>query len=69
MAKTTYFIPVAFEMYGYLPIQAESVEEAFEYAETNIDALKLPSDASYVEGSFEIDHAGLVRDISGAIVD
>ena len=41
-------------MYGYLPVDAESWDEAIEKAEAY--DTPLPTDGSYVEASFEVDH-------------
>jgi len=48
----TYKIPVVWQMYGYVNVVAESMAEAVLIAEDG----PLPTDASYVEGSFEVDH-------------
>ena len=49
-----YKIPVSWQMYGYMDIEAEDWDEAIEIA--NDDATSLPSNADYVDGSFEVDH-------------
>jgi hypothetical protein len=48
-----YTIPCSWQMYGHLKIQADSLEDAIEIAES--DSTNLP-DGSYVEASFEVDH-------------
>ena len=40
-------------MYGYLKVQADSLEDAIGIAES--DSTNLP-DGSYIEASFEVDH-------------
>lgn len=50
----TYKIPVVWQMYGYVEVEAESLDEAIQKAQ---DA-PLP-DGSYVEGSFEVDGDGI----------
>jgi len=40
-------------MYGYLKVQADSLEDAIEIAES--DPTNLP-DGSYIEASFELDY-------------
>ena len=52
--KTKYKIPCSWQMYGYMDIEAEDWDEAIEIADD--DATSLPSNADYVDGSFEIDH-------------
>jgi|SaaInlV_135m_DNA_3_1039749.scaffolds.fasta_scaffold93466_2 hypothetical protein len=49
-----YKIPCSWQMYGYLDVEAESWDEAIEKAEDN--GTPLPTDGSYVEASFEVDH-------------
>ena len=49
-----YKIPVCWQMYGYMDIRAEDWDEAIAIAED--DATSLPSNADYVDGSFEVDH-------------
>ena len=48
----TYKIPVSWEVYGCLEIQANSLDEAIEMAEDSA----LPQNGEYIEGSFSIDH-------------
>ena len=47
----TYRVPVVWQMYGYVEVQAESLGQA-QYAALEAP---LPEDGSYIEGSFEID--------------
>lgn len=60
--KRAIFIPVLWQVSGYVKVKAESVEEAFEYALENKDEFKLPRDGEYVAGSFEIDEGGVAED-------
>lgn len=46
----SYKIPVSWEMYGYITVQANTLEDAIEMAEN----FPLP-DGSYIEDSFKID--------------
>lgn len=48
----TYKIAVSWEMYGYVKIKAESLEEAIKKAED--DETPLP-DGNYIDGSFLVD--------------
>lgn len=54
----TYKIPVVWQMYGYVEVEADSMSEATLVA---MDA-PLPKDGSYIEGSFEVDESGIVDD-------
>ena len=49
--KKTYRVPCSWEVYGSTVVEAESWEEAISKSE---DA-QLPSDGSYIDGSFRID--------------
>jgi hypothetical protein len=53
----TYKIPVVWQMIGHVEVQAESLIEAINEA---MDA-PLPEDGSYIEGSFEVDEAGVTN--------
>ena len=59
----TYKVPVVYTMYGYVEIEAESPEEAVIEVENGGGDIPLPSAADYVEGSFEVDHDGLVEEV------
>ena len=50
--QSEYTIPCSWQMYGYLKVQADSLEDAIEIAES--DSTNLP-DGSYIEASFELD--------------
>ena len=54
MALKKYIVPCSWQMYGSLFVEAESWDEAVEIAED--DGTSLPTNASYVEASFEVDH-------------
>ena len=47
-----YKIPCTWQMSGVYYIEAESLEKALEIAEDS----NLPEDASFVDGSYEVDH-------------
>lgn len=49
--KKIFRIPVTFEMYGVMNIEAESLEEAKRIA---IDEAPLPTEKHYVDGSCQI---------------
>ena len=48
----TFKIPCTWQMYGYYHIEADNLKEALQKAEDS----NLPTDADYVECSFEIDN-------------
>ena len=52
----TYKIGVVWQMYGYVEVEANSLEEAVKKVERARG--ELPEDASYVDGSFEVDVEG-----------
>ena len=55
-----YRIPCIWEMYGFIVVDADSLEEAITQADHPETAL--PKDGTYVEGSFEVDHGGMPDD-------
>ncbi len=58
-----YSIPYAFEMYGRLEIEADSLEEAYRKAEdelVNISVTDMLQNASYLDDSLEVDREGNV---------
>jgi hypothetical protein len=59
----TYKVPVVYTMYGYVEVEAESMAEAVDEVENGGGDMPLPSASDYVEGSFEVDHDGLVEEV------
>ena len=59
----TYKIPVVWQMYGYVEVEAESMVEAVDKVQNGNGDMPLPDTADYVEGSFEVDHDGIVDEI------
>lgn len=55
----TYKVPVVYQMFGYVEMEADSIDNAVKKVHNNIDSIPLPYDADYVEGSFEIDYEGV----------
>lgn len=51
----TFKIPVVYQMYGHVTVEADSLEDAIDKVEDG----PLPTDSSYVEGSFEVDRAAI----------
>lgn len=64
MAKTTYYVPVVYSMYGRVEVRGnfKNPEEAVQWAVDHKNDLPLPNDASYLEDSFEVDTEGTVFD-------
>lgn len=50
--KKKFRLPVTWEVCGFVEVEAESVEEAIEAFERDIDHIPLPDDSEYVDGSF-----------------
>jgi hypothetical protein len=59
----TYKVPVVYTMYGYVEVEAESMDQAVDKVQNGGSDMPLPSNADYVEGSFEVDHDGIVDEI------
>ena len=57
----TYKIPVVYQMYGYVYVQAESMSEAVDEVQNGDGAL--PDNGEYLEDSFEVDHMGLMEEV------
>lgn len=47
----TFTIPVVWQMYGHVTVTAVDLDEALD----KVQEAPLPTDGSYIEGSFEID--------------
>jgi len=47
-------------MHGYVYVHAESMDEAVDKVQNGNGDMPLPDTADYVEGSFEVDHDGIV---------
>lgn len=50
-----YKIPVIYSVYGEVEVEANSLEEALQYAKDNIDYLELPYNPEYIDGSYKIE--------------
>ena len=67
-----YSIAYAFEMYGRIEVEAESLTEAYSKADdelVNMSMVDLIENAEYLEGCLEVDEEGLVLDENGNIVE
>lgn len=56
-ALKTYNIPVVWQSWGLLAIEAESLDEAI--AEATAPGTSLPLTSEYIEGSFTVDTDGI----------
>jgi len=67
-----YRIPYAFEMYGRIEVEADSLDKAYKKAAdelVNMSITDLVANADYLEDSLELDEEGLVLDENGNIVE
>ena len=67
-----YSIPYAFEMYGRVEVEADSLDKAYKKAAdelVNMSITDLVANADYLEDSLELDEEGLVLDENGNIVE
>ena len=49
-----FILPVTWQVFSRIKVQAESLDEAFNWARNHIDEIPLDSDTDYVDGSYEI---------------
>ena len=49
----TYKIPVTWEAYGIVEIEAETLDEAIKIFDETEDEISLPTDSEYIDGSFK----------------
>ena len=47
-------LPVTWEVCGMIEIEADSIEDAVNKFDENIDFISLPSNGEYVDGSFDL---------------
>ena len=48
-----YKIPVTYEVWGIVEVEAKSLEEALKYFDENEDIIELPINPEYIDGSFK----------------
>lgn len=53
-AKEEFVLPVSWQVFSQIKVQANSLEEAFEWAKEHLDEIPLDTDADYVDASYEI---------------
>src|SRR5690554_438011 len=52
--KKIFEVPVSWEVYGVIKVEANSKEEAIKIAESNLDDFSLPTESFYVDDSFDL---------------
>lgn len=52
--KKVFKIPVSWEVFGEVKIEAESIEDALKIFKEKEDSLPLPTESTYVDGSFKL---------------
>lgn len=50
----TWKVPVVWEMYATIKVEAETLEEAIEIARDDAGEIPLPTDNYYVDGSWQV---------------
>ena len=48
-------IPVTWEVWDKIEVEAETIEEAIQYVKDNLDTIPLGSEPEYVDGSYKIE--------------
>lgn len=54
MAEKTYRVPVVYEMYGSIDVEADSAEEAYDKVKAHPENFNLPDEGFYVDDSFRV---------------
>lgn len=50
-----FYIPVTWEVWDKIEVEAETIEEAVEYVKENIDSIPLGTEPDYIDGTYKID--------------
>lgn len=58
-----FIIPVSWQVYSAIRVEAENLQEALIRAQEHIDSIPLSSDPEYVDGSYKIN----IQDVEDAI--
>ena len=53
--KKKFSIPVTWEVWDRVEVEAETLEEAIKYVKENIDTIPLGTEPEYIDGSYKID--------------
>ena len=48
-------IPVTWEVWDKIEVEAETIEDAIKYVKENIDIIPLGTEPEYIDGSYKID--------------
>ena len=48
-------IPVTWEVWDKVEVEAETIEEAIQYLKDNVDTIPLGTEPEYIDGSYKID--------------
>lgn len=48
-------IPVTWEVWDKIEVEAETIEDAIRYVKENIDTIPLGTEPEYIDGSYKID--------------
>ena len=48
-------IPVTWQVWDKVKVEAETIEEAIEYVKNNIDEIPLGTEPEYIDGTYKID--------------
>ena len=48
-------IPVTWEVWDKIEVEAENIEEAIQYVKDNLDTIPLGSEPEYIDGSYKIE--------------
>lgn len=51
----TFKVGTSYRVWGTIEVEADTLEQAIEYAKQNKRYIELPTNAEYIEDSFEID--------------
>ena len=53
-AEKEYKIPVTWEVFSTIKVQAETLEKAYDWAQEHLDEIPLGDNTDYVDGSYQI---------------
>ena len=70
-SSRVYKIPVSWMVMDFVEVQADSLEEAYDYMNDNVDDVPLGDEPVYVDGSYEVgswDEVLIYNSDSGAVV-
>ena len=61
-----YKVPVIWQMYGHVTVEADTLKDAAEIAESDM-GIGLPDNGEYIESSWEVDWHGLSAELATTI--